>query len=174
MNTIKALVISENYMRTNFQISNNVETKYLIAAIETAQELYLQPIVGACLYNRLLDGIAAGDLSDSERELLNVAKRFIGFRVMAELCTITTFKINNIGLNSTKDENVETFDVSDTMLVRQYFINQADFYAKRIQEFLLHNQKAYPELGCCDCHSIKKNLYSAASCGIWLGGPRGK
>ena len=60
------------------------------------------------------------------------------------------------------------------MYVRRHYINQADFYAKRLQEYLLRNSGAFPELDCCSCHNIRKNLYSAASCGIWLGGPRGK
>ena len=128
----------------------------------------------SCLYKRLLAGIANNDLNDNEIELLNIAKRYIGLRSIAELCTLTTFKINNIGLNSTRDENVETFDVEDTMYVRKHYINQADFYAKRLQEYLLRNSAAFPELDCCDCHNIRKNLYSAASSGIWLGGPRGK
>ena len=170
----KVLIISENYLRSNFMISDNVQTKFIIPAIETAQEIGFQTIVGSCLYKRLLEGIANNDLNDNEIELLNIAKRYIGLRSIAELCTLTTFKINNIGLNSTRDENVETFDVEDTMYVRNHYINQADFYAKRLQEYLLRNSDAFPELDCCDCHNIRKNLYSAASCGIWLGGPRGK
>lgn len=170
----KVILISENYLRSAFMISDNVQTKYILPAIETAQEMYFQTIVGSCLYNRLLDGVANSDLNEHERELLDLSKRFIGLRAIAELCTITTFKINNIGLNSTRDENVETFGVSDTMYVRNHYIQQADFYMKRIQEYLLKNQKEFPELSCCQCHNIRKNLYSAASCGVWLGGPRSK
>ena len=155
-------------------ISDNVHMFFIIPAIETAQEIGFQTIVGSCLYKRLLQGIANNDLNDNEIELLNIAKRYIGLRSIAELCTLTTFKINNIGLNSTRDENVETFDVEDTMYVRKHYINQADFYAKRLQEYLLRNSGAFPELDCCSCHNIRKNLYSAASSGIWLGGPRGK
>lgn len=170
----EALFISENYFRTNFQISDNVQTKFLIPAIVNAQEVHYQTIIGSCLYSRLCDGIINENLTPAEKELLVISKKYIGFMAMSELIVIATIKIDNIGANITSDENVDTLDVQDTMYMKRYYERQADFYAKRIQEFLLHHQKDYPELGCCDCHSIKKNLYSAASCGIWLGGPRGK
>lgn len=168
------LLISENYLRSAFMISDNVQSKFILPAIKYAQETHYQTIVGSCLYKRLLDGVLNEDLSDLERELLNMSKRYIGLMAISELCVITTFKINNIGLNSTSDDKVETFDVNDTMFVHDYYIHQADFHKKRIQQYLLSHRKDFPELCCCDCDSIKSNLYSAASCGIFLGGPRGK
>lgn len=168
------LLISENYLRSAFMISDNVQSKFILPAIKDAQETHYQTIVGSCLYNRLLDGVENNDLTEAERNLLNISKRYIGLMAIAELCTITTFKINNIGLNSTSDENVKTFDVKDTMFVRDHYINQADFYALIIQKYLLANRTDFPSLTCCACDKIKQNLYSAASCGVFLGGVRGR
>lgn len=170
----KVLLISENYLRSAFMISDNVQTKFILPAIQNAQEMEFQTVVGNCLYKRLLEGVAENNLNDNEKELLNIAKRYIGYVAISELITISTFKINNIGLNKTKDDNVETLPTSDVMLVKKQYIDKADFYKKRLQEYLLRNQGEFPELSCCDCHNIKKNLYSAASCNLWLGGPRGK
>lgn len=167
------LLISENYLRSAFMISDNVQSKFILPAIKDAQETHFQTIVGSCLYNRLCAAVADDDLNDSELSLLRMSKRYIGLMAIAELCVITTFKINNIGLNSTSDDNVETFDVSDTMYVRKHYINEADFYKRRIQQWLIAHRCEFPELDCCTCDSIKANLYSAASCGIWLGGKRG-
>lgn len=168
------LLISENYLRSAFMISDNVQTKFIMPAIKNAQETHYQTIVGTCLYKRLLDGVKENDLTEAERDLLNISKRYIGLMAIAELCTITTFKINNIGLNSTSDENVKTFDVKDTMFVHDHYVHQADFHALRIQKYLLSHRDEFPELCCCDCEGIKRNLYSAASCGVFLGGPRGR
>lgn len=170
----KVLLVSENYMRSSFQISDNVQTKFLISSIENAQEMHFQTVVGSCLYNRLLEGVENNDLSEVEKELLTIAKRYIGYMTISEIVVISTIKINNIGANRTSDENVETLNVSDTMYMKNYYIQHADFYKKRLQEYLLKNYSEFPELTSCDCNNIKKNLYSAASCGIWLGGPRGK
>ena len=153
----KVLLISENYLRSAFMISDNVQTKFILPAIQNAQEMEFQTVVGNCLYKRLLEGVAENNLTDNEKELLDIAKRYIGYVAISELITISTFKINNIGLNKTKDENVETLPTSDVMLVKKQYINKADFYKKRLQEYLLRNQGEFPELSCCDCHNIKKN-----------------
>lgn len=171
---MEVLLISENYLRSAFMISDNVQSKFILPAIKDAQDTHYQTIVGSCLYKRLLNGIENDDLNEHELALLNISKRFIGLMAIAELCVIATFKINNIGLNKTSDDKVETFDVEDTMFVRDHYINEADFYKKRIQEWLLANKSSFPELDCCQCDSLRANLYSASTCGIWLGGPRGK
>lgn len=173
MNKI-VLLISENYLRTAFQISENLQSKFILPSIENAQEMGFQTIIGKCLYNRLLEGVLNNDLTENEKELLNIAKRYLGFMCMAELCEISTYKLNNIGLNSTSDDRVAIYPVKDVQFIKQQFIDKADFYCKRIQEYLLNNSKAFPELSCCDCANIRKNLYSAASCGVNLGGARGK
>ena len=106
--------------------------------------------------------------------MLRIAKRFIGTRAIAELCVVTTFKINNIGLNITHDDKVDTLGVKDTMYVRQYYIYESDHYARRLQEWILEHKNEFPELCGCGCNKMKSNLYSAATCGIFLGGERGK
>lgn len=171
---MKICLISENYLRTNFQLSDNLQSKFLIAAIENAQEVYYQSIIGSCLYNRLLEGIEKDDLTEAEKHLLDISKRYIGFMVMSELCEITSYKLNNAGVNNTGDDRMNVFSVKDVQFIKKQFVNKADFYAKNIQRYLLQNQKLFPELSCCDCHNIKSNLYSAASCGVNLGGARGK
>lgn len=49
-----------------------------------------------------------------------------------------------------------------------------DYCAKQLQGYLPDRSKAYPELIENDCYHIRKNLYSAATCGLWLDGARGK
>lgn len=168
------LLISENFLRTNFQISENLQSQFIIPAIRNAQFIKYQTVVGECLYNRLLEGVEEGDLTDEEKLLLEHSKMFIAYSAIAELCEITSFKINNIGVNQTGDDRVTNYSVKDVMFIKQQFINHADFYLKDLQNFLLNHRDDYPELSECQCRQIKKNLYSAASCGVNLGGARGK
>ena len=57
----------------------------------------------------------------------------------------------------------------------QYFYQmKADYCKLELQQWLLDNSGLFPELKACDCERMKSNLYSAATCGLWLGGPRSK
>ena len=65
-NMTDVLLISENYLRSAFMISDNVQSKFILQAIKTSQEIYFQSIVGTCLYNILLDGVRNNTLNNSE------------------------------------------------------------------------------------------------------------
>ena len=85
-----------------------------------------------------------------------------------------TFKIANAGVVKTPDENVQVVDLPDMASTQAYYQAEADSAALDLQNFLLNNRSDYPELTQGDCHRIHSNLYSAATCGIFLGGPRAK
>ena len=55
-----------------------------------------------------------------------------------------------------------------------YYQGKADACCVTLQQWLLDNRDAFPELDDCSCRAIRANLRSAASCGIWLGGVRGR
>lgn len=171
---MEVLFISENYLRTNFQISENLQSQFILPAIRNAQYIKYQAIVGECLYKRLVDDIINKSLTDDYKELLEHSKLFIAYSAMVELCVISNIKINNIGLNITSDDRVQTLQVTDMFRIKDYLQHQADFYCKDLQNYLLNNKNKFAELGCCQCNKIYKNLYSAASCGVNLGGARGK
>ena len=54
------------------------------------------------------------------------------------------------------------------------FVHTVIMACRDLQRWLLDNRAAFPELRGCDCDAIQANLRSAASCGLWLGGVRGK
>ena len=58
--------------------------------------------------------------------------------------------------------------------VQSYYQAKADAAIIDLQNYLLNNWKDYPELTEGDYNRIHSNLYSAASCGVFLGGARGK
>lgn len=171
---MEVLFVSENYMRTNFQISENLQSQFLLPAIRNAQFIKYQAIIGEVMYNRLVEGIKNDDLTDAEKDLLNHSKLFIGYSAMVDLCMMTTAKIDNIGVNITSDDRVQTLQIKDVFQVKDYLQHQADFYCKTLQNFILNNKHQYPEIDQCQCRKIESNLYSSASCGVNLGGQRGK
>ena len=74
-----------------------------------------------------------------------------------------------------RDEYTDNVSASEVDRLQYLHITKADFYAKRMQNFLKAHRDAYPELDCCGCGAdVKPNLDSAEDCGIFLGGYRAK
>ena len=170
------LLISESTVKSNSEISDNLYGKYLLPAIRTSQEMYLQPVLGCSLYNNIISLVADCSISDPEnahfKELLDdYIQPYLLERVLGDLIPIVSAKVANLGSVHSKDEYVENLSVENAEKLQTLHIQKSDFYLRRMQEYLLNNSTIF-DLDDCACNSLKSALGSAASTGLWLGGYR--
>ena len=187
------LLTSEATVKELTAISDNVESKYLLPAIREAQEIYLREIIGDalmaklkwCIENNAFRGaFAPADFNDAfetetggnpqYKKLLGKIQYYLAYKAVAELIPKVSYKVANMGLVKTSDDNVQNATYNEIVLQRDYYVSRADYYCLLLQNFLLANRSDYPELTQQKANEIHATLKSAASCGIWLGGPRGK
>lgn len=167
------LLTSPDFIRSATQVSDNLQDKYIYEAIREAQDIGLQEVLGTNLLDALRNYVYDNDIPDKYQVLLDKCQWFLAYSVIANLTVSITFKINNIGLNTTTDDNVQIPSVSDTFKLRDYYQKKADHYRLMLQNFLLDNRNDYPELSEGQCRKIHSCLYSGASSNLFLGGKRG-
>ena len=68
----KVYFISEQYLKDNTSISMNVEPQLLNIAIQDAQNIHIQPLLGGTLYKKLCDLIVDGTIGATGNEKYNV------------------------------------------------------------------------------------------------------
>ena len=85
-----------------------------------------------------------------------------------------SYKIGNAGVVKATDEQLQVATLQEILANKEYYQGKADAYCKEIQNYILENRSAFPEVDDNTCHRMKGNLYSAATCGFFLGGARGK
>lgn len=172
------LFTTADFIRSVTIVSDNLQDKYILSSIREAQDIEFQQVVGTRLYNRLKmmveDESILFDFNVHYRELLDKAQYFIAYQTLANLTVNSTFKINNVGLNTISDENVTTPSLSDTFKLAKYYTDKADHYKMMLQNWLLKNKSYFPELLKSDISELSANVHSAASCNVFLGGARGK
>ena len=160
-------------MKTNSNLGDNVWGKFLLPAIRESQDIYLQQIIGSALYESILEKIKDGSLVDPYKELVDDYVRwFLLYQVLSDVIDILDVKLANLGTVRSRDEYVDSISDGERDRLRQNYQYKADFYCKRMQEFLLNNRNAFPELDECVCDRLSAQLNSAASTGIFLGGYR--
>ena len=172
------LFTTADFIRSVTIVSDNLQDKYILSSIREAQDIEFQQVVGTRLYNRLKmmveDETILLDFNVHYRELLDKAQYFIAYQTLANLTVNSTYKINNIGLNTISDDNVTTPSLSDTFKLSKYYTDKADHYKMMLQNWLLKNKSYFPELLKSDISELSANVHSAASCNVFLGGARGK
>lgn len=169
------LILSEDYIKTNSGLNDNVWGKTLLPAIREAQDIWLQTIIGENLYNAILDRISTNTLVDAYKTLVDdYCRPYTMYVVLADILDGLNSKIGNIGVVRTRDEYVDNLTDSERDRLYHNFMYKADFYCRRLQQYLLNCRNDFPELDDCACENIKTHLNSAASTDIFLGGARGK
>lgn len=169
------LLISEDFVKTNSGLNDNVFGSYLTPAIRDAQDMRLQSVIGTNLYKSILDQIDTDTLQPQYKTLLDdYIQVFLMYQTISDLVPIIGVKLTNLGVVVSNDEHLTNLTQGERDLVQNYYLERADFYCRRLQEYLLANRDKYPELKDCDCDSMRANLYSSASTGLFLGGRRSK
>ena len=168
------LLITEQSIKNITNISDNMAGKLLLTAIRESQEINLREILGDALLDEIKRQIQENDVRETYNQLILQCQYFLAYQSCANICMITSVKIDNAGLQRVSDEKMEPLPVSEVNQIHDYYQQKADFYCERLQNFLLQHKEDYPQLTTRQCNSINANLYSSASCGIFLGGPRSK
>ena len=175
---LKVLLISEDYIKTNSALNDNLWGKFLLPAIREAQDINLQIYLGECLYKTILGMVADGSITASTNEsykalLDDYIQPYLLYQIQANIVPVLNVKMTNIGSVVSKDEYINTLSQGNIDLVQSDFQHKADFYAQRILNFILNHSSEF-NLDECDCRSLRAHLDSSASTSIWLGGLSGQ
>ena len=174
----KVLLCSEDYIKSNSALNDNLFGKYLTPVIREAQELNLQIYLGECLYERIIGMVADGSITASTNEaykalLDDYIQPYLLYQVQANIIPTINVKLGNIGSVISNDEHIATLSQGNIDLVQRDFQLKADFYAQRMLNFILNHSNEF-NLDECACKELKAHLNSAASTTIWLGGLYGQ
>lgn len=172
------LLTSERTVKSVTSISDNIAGKYIQSSIREAQDIGLRRIVGDPLLRKVKDLVQTGRIDDPEneayKEFIDQAQLYLAYQTVTELVEKVTYKVTNFGVARTTDENLEAADVDELAKSKYYWQGKADACCIDLQNWLLDNRAGLPELSDRVCHAIQSNLTSAATCGLFLGGARGK
>lgn len=199
LNYRNVLLISEDYIKSNSTLDNNISGKYLQAAITSAQDVELQSTIGTKLLEALQkkcinwidphtpvhpieppEPLSSDSIDDSDnyryKELLDYyVQPYLLYQVLSEIVIPISYKLGNFGVMRTDDEKDIAAEASQVNQIKKYYRDKADFFKTRLQDFIITYYNEFPELYTYKpLKDMFPNLYSSSSCNIWLGGARGK
>lgn len=170
------LLTNENIIKSTTNIFENISGNYLLPSIKLAQDLDLEYVIGTRLKQELQKMVFNNSFKNIYKTLLDdFVQPYLTYSTIVRLIPTVAYKIGNAGVLKTDDEKMTSMSPSEVDKVRTEYIRVADTYKNRLQRFLLENKNEFPELqGNNTVDAIQQNLYSSATNGLALGGPRGK
>lgn len=180
MNYNDVLLISESYIKSVTNISDNIAGDYLLPSIKLAQDVDLESTIGTQLLQKIQELIYNNDISNQEYAMYKLLldkyiQPYLAYATIQHLAPTVSYKLVNQGVVRTDDEKSYNITSNEVDKVIDYYNHIANTFKKRLQLFLIANYNEFPELlNWKSIADIKANLYSAAGCNVNLGGPRGK
>jgi hypothetical protein len=172
------LLSSEAFVKRVTSASDNLSGKYILPSLREAQEIGLRGILGDDLLAKLKTLIKDGTLESESggvyKTLVDHCQYYLAYMTIVEVTNKVSYKVGNFGVTKTQDENLQVASQDEIAKMQYYYQSKADACCLDLQNFLLEYRKDYPELTECASHKIESDLHSAASCGIFLGGARGR
>jgi len=140
-----ALFIKSVDLKRNSIINGSVDPDKLMPHIEISQEIHIQHRIGTDLYTRLQAGVIAGDLTADEIILIDgyIQKALI-FHAYAQYLPFARFTISNSGVSIHSSENSSPVDSSDINTLVSHVKSQAEYYTKRLIDYLCEYSSLYP------------------------------
>lgn len=141
------LMISDTMIKDKTAIHGNIDPKIIYPDIKVAQDMYVHPILGTALYNKILTDIDNDALAGDYKFLVD---RFIVdaliWYTLAELPTTISYQFWNKGVLRKQGDNTELPSMSDLMDISNKYRIRAEFYADRLRLYLRQNAATkFPE-----------------------------
>jgi hypothetical protein len=155
-----ALWISQQYLKTLTPINANVDITEVTGHIETSQLIYTREQLGKLLYDDLDSKITLGTLSAIETELVDIIKQAIAYRSAEIAIPFLGIKVRNKGVVRLNDEFATPASVEELKYLRNELSNRAQYFEKRVQDFLCEFSTDFPLwLKSKDSNGNKQEIY---------------
>lgn len=160
------LFISEDYIKQNTIVDENVDMKLLLPTVLDVQNIELHPCLGTNLYNDLTTKIAAGSTNADEDTLIkSYIAPMLAKYVMVDSSVNLLMRYRNKNVSNKNSDNSQPVDYTEMRFLMDNWRNKAEFYKQRLIDYLQCNSDLFPtyctEDECCEL-SPESNAFTSS------------
>lgn len=149
--SLDILLISDTMIKDRTQIHGNIDPKLIYPDIKVAQDMYIHPVLGTALYNKLQtlinDGtITAGGNASYKTLLDKYIVDTLMWYVLSDLTTTLPYQFWNKGVLRKQGEDTDLPSMDELFTLKSKYKNRAEFYSNRLRLYLKqYAPTLYPE-----------------------------
>jgi len=134
------LMISVQMLKDRTAVHDNIDEKLVFPEIKAAQDMYILPLCGSALYNKLLTDINANTLTGNYKVLVDdyIIDTLANY-VISELPLGLTYQFWNKGVSQKTTDNSIAPSMTDLFSVASKYKRRAEEYAQRMRLYLRQN-----------------------------------
>lgn len=146
------LLVSDVMIKERTAIHGNLDPKLIYPDVKVAQDMYILPILGTSLYNKLQTIIADNTittnpaLSNYKMLMDKYLVDALIYYTLSELPETISFQFWNKGVLRKQGENTELPSMSELISLSRKYRDRAEWYAQRMRLWIVQNAAAmFPE-----------------------------
>jgi len=146
----KIFLISEDILKSETILNDNVGSEFIHPAIETSQDIYLQQLIGTELLDKLYDMVKENTIGEEENTkyktlLDDYIINYLKYKVLSEITIPLAYKYRSSGVIQVANDHTVNTTMRDATMVQNHYELRATFYAERMTKYLRNNN--FPEYG---------------------------
>ena len=160
--TPEVFFISEEYLKTNTAINENVDSGELRYCILTAQNINIQETLGQELYEKIIFDVSANTIANQYKFLLD--KYIVPSTVAwAYYHGLDNFLVKwvNVGLVQNRNEQGTAIDIRTFKYLKDSARSTAEFYDTNTRRYLCAKSNLFPEYNVVKIEKIQPERGSA-------------
>ena len=145
--SLDVLMVSATMIKDRTSIHDNLDAKLIYPEIKIAQDMYIHPLLGTALYDKILSDISGNSLAGDYKTLMDryIVDCLIHY-VLKDLVTSVSYQIWNKGVLRKQGENTELPSMSDLVSISNAYKQKAEWYGERLLKYLKENaSEKFPE-----------------------------
>lgn len=141
------LLISDQQIIERTSVHGNIDPQLLYPEIKAAQDMYLLPILGTALFDKLqqdiVDGVSSGNYYDLR---INYIIDALMWYVLSELPMNINYQFWNKGVLRSTSDSSETLTMTEIISISDRYRKRAEHYGERLKKYLIEKAATmFPE-----------------------------
>lgn len=136
--------VTEQYLKTKGIITDNVDVTDFSPLVEFAARAFVEDMLGTLFFEDLLTKYNTETLDAAELLLVAKMQPAIAWRLMAKAGLTLTYQLKNKGYQKQSGDNSEAVELSEATFMNREYIQEAFFWEKKLEKFLIENKEDYP------------------------------
>lgn len=133
------LLISPDILKERTAIHTNIDEKLLYPTIKVCQDMFIHPLLGSELYNKIVTDVEAGSITGDYKNLLDdYIIDPLCYYVLSEAVSDLTWQLWNKGVVRKSGDN-DLPDAETMEGLRNKYRNRAEWYGERLRTYLVAN-----------------------------------
>ncbi len=135
---VTGLLVTPQVVKQRTALHDNVDDKLIYPEIKAAQDMYVMPMLGSALFDKLIADIKGSGLTGNYKTLVdNYLVDVICNYVMSEMPESINYQYWNKGVATKTTENSQAPSMSEMYSIVAKYKTRAEHYAKRARMYLI-------------------------------------